>query len=100
MTCKRIELLLAALSTFSAQPLPVALIRHFNCIISGAKQLIMPLTNFSQKLLLFLCLSLSFFTGLAQPSFNLKLKKSSLYAGIEVGSKGVKMSLLEVGLNN
>ncbi len=32
----------------------------------------------------------------AQPSLKLKYKKSEVYAGIEVGSKGVKMSLVEI----
>lgn len=31
-----------------------------------------------------------------QASFKLKFKKSAVYAGIEVGSKGVKMSVLEI----
>ncbi len=35
----------------------------------------------------------------AQPSFKLRYKKSAVYAGIEVGSKGVKMSCLEIGKN-
>jgi hypothetical protein len=35
----------------------------------------------------------------AQGNFNLKFKNSAVYAGIEVGSKGVKMSILEVGKN-
>ncbi len=35
----------------------------------------------------------------AQPNFNLKYKKSLVYAGIEVGSKGVKMSCIEIGKN-
>lgn len=35
----------------------------------------------------------------AQPKFNLKYKNSSVYAGIEVGAKGVKMSILEIGKN-
>ncbi len=35
----------------------------------------------------------------AQASFNLKFKRSALYAGIEVGSKGVKLSVLEIGRN-
>jgi hypothetical protein len=38
-------------------------------------------------------------TGEAQNFFKLKYKKSSVYAGIEVGSKGVKMSVLEIGKN-
>jgi hypothetical protein len=35
-------------------------------------------------------------SALAQPSLKLKYKKSQVYSGIEVGSKGVKMSLVEV----
>jgi len=35
----------------------------------------------------------------AQSSFKLKFSNSSIYAGIEVGSKGVKMSVLEIGKN-
>ena len=35
----------------------------------------------------------------AQSSFKLKYDKSSVYAGIEVGAKGVKMSILEIGKN-
>lgn len=51
----------------------------------------------------FLLLSLTLFTGIcmvkAQNSLRLKYKNSAIYAGIEVGSKGIKMSLLEVGKN-
>lgn len=36
----------------------------------------------------------------SQGNFNLKLKNSTVYAGIEVGSKGVKMSVIEVGRNS
>lgn len=32
----------------------------------------------------------------AQTSLKLKFKKSAVYAGIEVGSKGVKMSFIEI----
>lgn len=35
----------------------------------------------------------------AQNNFKLKYENSLVYAGIEVGSKGVKMSLLEIGKN-
>jgi hypothetical protein len=35
----------------------------------------------------------------AQSSFKLKYENSSVYAGIEVGAKGVKMSVLEIGKN-
>lgn len=34
--------------------------------------------------------------GFAQASFNLKFKRSAVYAGIEVGSKGVKLSVIEI----
>ncbi len=36
---------------------------------------------------------------IAQSNLSLKYDNSSLYSGIEVGSKGVKMSLLEIGRN-
>jgi hypothetical protein len=36
----------------------------------------------------------------AQTSLHLKFKRSSVYAGIEVGSKGIKMSLIEMGRKN
>src|SRR5215472_6589007 len=42
------------------------------------------------------------FAGLcshAQNSFKLKYNNSSVYAGIEVGSKGVKLSVIEIGKN-
>jgi hypothetical protein len=35
----------------------------------------------------------------AQTSFKLKYNNSSVYGGIEVGSKGVKMSVIEIGKN-
>ena len=35
----------------------------------------------------------------AQNSFKLKYDNSTVYAGIEVGAKGVKMSVLEIGKN-
>jgi hypothetical protein len=35
----------------------------------------------------------------AQNSFKLKYSNSSVFAGLEVGSKGVKMSILEIGKN-
>ncbi|HZJ60242.1 MAG TPA: hypothetical protein VFD24_08190 [Chitinophagaceae bacterium] len=35
----------------------------------------------------------------AQTSFKLKYNNSAVYAGIEVGSKGVKMSVIEIGKN-
>ncbi len=57
--------------------------------IPGLKRIslfIIALTAFVQK-------------GEAQNFFKLKYKKSSVYAGIEVGAKGVKMSVLEIGKN-
>lgn len=57
----------------------------------------------SKFLTRFLLLSLTLFTGIcmvkAQNSLRLKYKNSAIYAGIEVGAKGIKMSLLEVGKN-
>ncbi len=47
---------------------------------------------------LVLILLSTFFVN-AQNSFKLKYKNSSVYAGIEVGAKGVKMSIIEVGKN-
>ncbi len=38
-------------------------------------------------------------SSFAQSSFKLKYDNSAVYAGIEVGSKGVKMSVLEIGRN-
>ncbi len=34
--------------------------------------------------------------SIAQTNFNLKFKRSAVYAGIEVGSKGVKMTVIEI----
>ncbi len=42
---------------------------------------------------------LSFSFGYAQTGFKPKYSNSSIYSGIEVGSKGVKMSIIEVGKN-
>jgi hypothetical protein len=44
-------------------------------------------------------LSLLVTTGFAQSANKFKLHQADVYAGIEVGSKGVKMSVLEVGKN-
>jgi hypothetical protein len=58
------------------------------------------LNNYVKRILF--SVSFVFFTGylFAQPSLELKFKRSTVYAGIEVGSKGVKMSLLEMGRKN
>ena len=54
---------------------------------------------FKRRLILFawLCFSVNFLT--AQTSLKLKYNNSTVYTGIEVGSKGVKMSMLELGKN-
>lgn len=58
------------------------------------------LKMYINRVVLLACINLSFTCGLfAQGNFNLKLKNSVVYAGIEVGSKGVKMSILEIGRN-
>jgi len=44
-------------------------------------------------------LLVSTFFAFAQNSFKLKYDNSAVYAGIEVGAKGVKMSVLEIGKN-
>jgi hypothetical protein len=49
------------------------------------------------RLLALPCFLLIYNLACAQDSFKPKFESSSVYAGIEVGSKGVKMSLLEVG---
>jgi hypothetical protein len=52
------------------------------------------------RLLFFYILFLFSIPGYTQSSFKLKYKNSSVYAGIDIGSKGVKMSILEVGKNS
>ena len=52
---------------------------------------IKPFLKYSFTLVLFCTYQLS-----AQNKFTAKFQKSSVYSGIEVGSKGVKMSLLEI----
>jgi hypothetical protein len=49
--------------------------------------------------LLFAVLLLTVSIAFAQTNFKLKYNNSSVYAGIEVGSKGVKMSVIEIGKN-
>jgi len=58
------------------------------------------LRSYTRSITFFACfILLSNFYLHAQGNFNLKFKNSAIYAGIEVGSKGVKMSILEVGKN-
>jgi hypothetical protein len=51
------------------------------------------------KSVLLVSLICSTYSGSAQNSIPSKIKKSNLYAGIEVGSKGVKISILQMGKN-
>jgi hypothetical protein len=44
-------------------------------------------------------LSSAVFVSAQQSNFKLKYQNSAVYAGIEVGAKGVKMSILEIGKN-
>jgi len=54
---------------------------------------------YSKQLFSTACLLLFTLLITAQNSLKLKYDNSAVYAGIEVGSKGVKMSLLEIGRN-
>ncbi|MBK7434735.1 MAG: hypothetical protein IPI66_13135 [Chitinophagaceae bacterium] len=45
------------------------------------------------------CLMSFLIPAFAQNNFKLKYQNSQVYAGIEVGSKGIKMSLIEIGRN-
>ncbi|MES1219214.1 MAG: hypothetical protein ABUT20_27155, partial [Bacteroidota bacterium] len=53
----------------------------------------------SKRLLFLASFILSSFLIIAQSSLKLKYKNSIVQAGIEVGSKGVKLSILEIGKN-
>ena len=55
--------------------------------------------RFNQRLILAACLCLSLNFLWAQSSLKLKYNNSTVYTGIEVGSKGVKMSMVELGKN-
>lgn len=52
-----------------------------------------------RRTMLFVCLCFSINFLSAQSSLKLKYNNSTVYTGIEVGSKGVKMSLVELGKN-
>lgn len=56
-------------------------------------------TKFRRHLLIAAIFVLNYSLLPAQNSFKLKYKNSSVFAGIEVGSKGVKLSFVEVGKN-
>lgn len=51
------------------------------------------------NLLAFTVLLLNF-SGFSQTAFNTKYSRSNVYVGIEVGSKGVKMSVVEIAKNS
>jgi hypothetical protein len=68
---------------------------HFSIFIVQAKTPSMP-SNLRPNLLALFLLLCGFFLQ-AQTSFKLKYSNSVVYAGIEVGSKGVKMSVIEIG---
>jgi hypothetical protein len=51
------------------------------------------------KLFLFFILFTVVNTGFAQTSVPAKIKRLNLYAGIDVGSKGVKLSIIQMGKN-
>ena len=55
----------------------------------------MRLSKCKTLILLLLC-SITGIAVFSQTSFNLKFKRSAVYAGIEVGSKGVKMTVIEI----
>lgn len=54
--------------------------------------------NIKRAVIAFAC-TLPALSSFAQSSFKLKYENSAVYAGIEVGAKGVKMSVLEIGRN-
>ena len=58
----------------------------------------MRLRKYKCLVILLLCVGAGI-PSFAQTSFNLKFKRSSVYAGIEVGSKGVKLSVIEIEKN-
>ena len=55
--------------------------------------------RFNRRLFLAACLCASLNILSAQSSLKLKYNNSTVYTGIEVGSKGVKMSMVELGKN-
>lgn len=59
----------------------------------------MLLVYLRQYLLVIILSFLSFFFATAQNNLKPKYNNSSIYTGIEVGSKGVKMSVIEIGKN-
>jgi hypothetical protein len=64
----------------------------------ASKTIDMHKKSFLSFLFFFPVFSFSFFSN-AQESFKLKYNNSTVYTGIEVGSKGVKLSVVEIGKN-
>ncbi len=56
-------------------------------------------SKYINRTIIALCLSFLSFSVLAQNNSKSKYNNSSVYSGIEVGSKGVKMSMIEIGKN-
>src|SRR6188768_1847423 len=55
--------------------------------------------RFNRRIILSACVCVSVNFLMAQSSLKLKYNNSTVYTGIEVGSKGVKMSMVELGKN-
>src|SRR6188768_1079871 len=55
--------------------------------------------RFNRRIILSACVCVSVNFLMAQSSLKLKYNNSTVYTGIEVGSKGVKMSVVELGKN-
>jgi Mor family transcriptional regulator len=71
----------------------------FILVLLSAKQKTSSMPSKLKPSLLIFSLILCGFFLQAQTSFKLKYNNSAVYAGIEVGSKGVKMSVIEIGKN-
>ena len=57
------------------------------------------LYTFRRQTVLSAALTFCTFAAVAQNAVQTKYTNSSVYTGIEVGSKGVKMSIIEIGKN-
>jgi hypothetical protein len=59
----------------------------------------MYISTFFRRLAIVLALSFGYLSPSAQNSISPKYSNSTIYTGIEVGAKGVKMSVIEIGKN-
>jgi Mor family transcriptional regulator len=75
-----------------------SLVFHFSTFIRSSKKTSSMSSN-SKPIVLALFLIVCGVFLQAQTSFKLKYNNSAVYGGIEVGSKGVKMSVIEIGKN-